>query len=617
MKISFKNILNKLEKGVKLLLRPITECFAFFGTMWSLITTTTFGYMFAYINSWPSVKDALKFLCVAVVVDYACTLVVASAPKGRIRALVKTFFLGLALALVAIYTFLWFNFEMKISPHVLTLVTETNSTETSEFFSSYMTTKQSIIAYCIIGGTVLLTLLVQALGSRINAAFSRLKWLRLSVSAIVVFAMTIGLWNSYMFVTLPFCKNSAEMDEWETKHEPWPADLLSSCIYSYHSLRAARGDVNYAIEQSQEVYKTSYVLDNENDSLNVILVLGESYIKWHTPLYGYDLNTTPNLVAERDEGNLFVFNDVISPYNATSVAEKNTFSCNSMCEGEKWFDKPMFPTVFRHAGFNVYFWDMQRDYQKHKMYTMTVNAYVYNRDIMRMSYTDTVERRLYYDMDLVTNFRDSAHVALAKHNLIMFHLLGQHVNAGDRFPKGERYRRFDKEDVTITGDWLDDDKRQYIADYDNATYYNDAVLKSIFDLYRDKNTVVIYYSDHGDEAYDYRDQKGRFGHENPDSLHLKYQNDVPFMVWCSDTYKKRHPEVVEQLRKAVDRPFMIDNACQVLFSVAGLRTPYYIARRDPLNDAFKPVNRVVYYKYDYDSRRWPEKTLKKELKTKK
>ena len=37
------------------------------------------------------------------------------------------------------------------------------------------------------------------------------------------------------------------------------------------------------------------------------------------------------------------------------------------------------------------------------------------------------------------------------------------------------------------------------------TLYNDYVLKNIIDLFRDKNTVVLYFSDHGEEIYDYRD----------------------------------------------------------------------------------------------------------------
>ena len=117
--------------------------------------------------------------------------------------------------------------------------------------------------------------------------------------------------------------------------------------------------------------------------------------------------------------------------------------------------------------------------------------------------------------------------------------------------------------------------------------------------------MVVYFSDHGDEVYDYRDVKGRHGHHDPDSLHLKYQIEVPFMIWCSDTYKARHEQVVNDIKASLNRPFMVDNACQVLFHVAGLQSPYYRPERDLLSPSFEPTRRVVYYKYDYDERRSP------------
>ncbi|MBR1934926.1 MAG: phosphoethanolamine transferase [Muribaculaceae bacterium] len=598
-------ILKKIYDLLRVASRPVVTQFAFFVGFWALITCSTFGYLFAYLDSWPSIKCALKYLCIGTMVAYGATLLVAVSKRGAMRAAVKTLFYTVAMVLLSAYAFLWQNFEMKISPHVLTLIAETNSSETSEFFDAYLLNEHSYIAYATIAGVLVLLVLLEWRSRVINAQVLRRHWFRRVMLGVVAIMLIVAAAKSYMFVTLAACGNSADMDRWEEKHEPWPADLITATVYSYNSLRAARGDVALAVRQARAVFDTP-VSVTESDTLDVIYVLGESYIKWHTPLYGYDHNTTPRLLEEQRRGNLYVFTDVISPYNATSVAEKNTFSCNSMMDGENWFEKPMFPTVFRHAGFNVYFWDMQRSYQKHKMYTMTVNAFVYNPEIARLSYSDTVAKKIYFDATLIDNFRDSARVARGKYNLVMFHLLGQHVNAKDRFPDLAKFHRFTKDSVTITGKWLTDKSRQYIADYDNATYYNDVVMSRIFKMYRNRNAVVVYYSDHGDEAYDYRDQKGRFGHDNPDSLHLKYQNDIPFMIWCSDRYKQLHPEVVKNLEASLNRPFMIDNACQVLFHVAGIKTPYYRPERDLLSPSFKPVKRKVYYKYDYDSRRWPK-----------
>ena len=36
--------------------------------------------------------------------------------------------------------------------------------------------------------------------------------------------------------------------------------------------------------------------------INIVVVIGESYIKHHSWLYGYPLETTPHLSAEKDSG---------------------------------------------------------------------------------------------------------------------------------------------------------------------------------------------------------------------------------------------------------------------------------------------------------------------------
>ena len=63
-----------------------------------------------------------------------------------------------------------------------------------------------------------------------------------------------------------------------------------------------------------------------------------------------------------------------------------------------------------------------------------------------------------------------------------------------------------------------DEKREVIAQYDNALYYNDYIVSGIIDKFRDEETLVIYVPDHGEAVYD---EGGFAGHieENP-SRHM-------------------------------------------------------------------------------------------------
>lgn len=105
------------------------------------------------------------------------------------------------------------------------------------------------------------------------------------------------------------------------------------------------------------------------------------------------------------------------------------------------------------------------------------------------------------------------------------------------------------------------------------------MLGEIIAAFADDNSVLVYFSDHGEEVFDYRNRMGR-EYATLNRNIMKYQYDVPFMVWCSDVFKAKNPETVKAIEHAVDRPFVIDNVCNMLFGIAEIETPFY---RDSLN----------------------------------
>ena len=78
-----------------------------------------------------------------------------------------------------------------------------------------------------------------------------------------------------------------------------------------------------------------------------------------------------------------------------------------------------------------------------------------------------------------------------------------------------------------------------IASYDNATRYNDHQLARIIDFYRDSVAAVVYCPDHGDDIYDSGLVLGRRHIEATTPPLAKALYEVPFFIWCSDSYKAR------------------------------------------------------------------------------
>ncbi len=337
----------------------------------------------------------------------------------------------------------------------------------------------------------------------------------------------------------------------------------------------------------------------DSDSLNLIYLIGESCIKSHSHLYGYNLPTTPYLDEERRKGNLFVFEDVVTAFNHTSETMKNTLCCNSLRNDEKWSDYPYFPSIFKKAGYDVFLWDSQYTGNQ-AIYEFSLQSFMYNKQLCEQSYTQTSQRIFQYDGETVDDFSQRAK-ASKSHCLIMFHLIGQHIDAASRYPHEQPYEKFKASDIKWNKPYLTDAKRQKVAEYDNATLYNDAVVKRIIDLYRDKNTVILYFSDHGDEVYDYRDSQGRV---ELDPKHLKEgmhsQYDVPFMIWCSDKYMERNPDIVRDIKQSLRKPFRTDDICQVVFHLARLRTEFYRPKYDLLSPSYVKYKRTLGNGMAYD-----------------
>lgn len=191
-------------------------------------------------------------------------------------------------------------------------------------------------------------------------------------------------------------------------------------------------------------------------------------------------------------------------------------------------------------------------------------------------------------------------------NLIIIHLMGQHVDAKNRYPDIAQYNYFSKDSILRKDSYLTDTKKQEIAEYDNATRYNDEVIKKVIDFNRDKNSVIVYFSDHGEEIYDYRDHKGRdLSSSNITYDYLRSQHEIPFMIWCSDLFLSNNPTTIKMIKSSIDKPFMTDNLSHLLFHLGGIMSSYYKPKKDLLGEGYECGKRIV-HDTDYDVIRFNE-----------
>lgn len=498
----------------------------------------------------------------------ACITVNAVKRKSLVRGLLYL----IPLILVIVNVWLRLSLGTDISTNILMVIMETNGSEISGFLNSFLFTKETAITCGILILLVLYIIFTEYFYRKIKPN-NRIVYI---ISACYTITAIIGCLCSVNYYVSLFKSESLD-DAVAIEDEVCHTDIsLKKLLFSGFNLYLSSKEIPTIINVTEEILKSDDIECYEQDSLDVILVVGESYIKWHSGLYGYYLNTTPRMEEERKKGNLLVYNKVSTPSNLTSIVLKNVLSCNNFEKGEKWYEYPYFLSFFKKAGYRVDYWDNQFAWNKEKAFVFALNSLLYDRRIVKMSYNEINERCFDYDSDFVEDyFKQTVH---KKHNFVFLHLMGQHVGFSDRYPQGYNY--FSADSISRKDSWITAEMKKEIAAYDNATRYNDYVIGKIIDRYKNSNAVIIYFSDHGEEVYDYRPSMGRDMGDVMTNELRKYQYEIPFVVWYSDKFKRNYPDKISALKKNVNKAFDISNVYNTLFSLGCIKTSRYDLKED-------------------------------------
>ena len=511
--MNMKLILMWLKRVRDILISPIVcNCAFFMNVLLLFIIPTLLNAFFInrdeYISFSPAyplgilIKYGASFpyiLFVPFVVSYILSLIACLCRKRIVLIGWKTVVYMVTFFLFAINIFLLLNFKTMLSPSIVLLLNETDTTESVDFIQSYIWDIHSIYAYSIIVLIVVLLIVMEQFDKKIKSVCQRIytKY----VIMIVLFYMFWRFVSPCMqFMNLFKCDDLDSVEFWYLDYRP-DCNTLTNVIYSFYTFDVSKKEL------SQSKYHTLHLkrgTKSPSESF-IILIIGESFNKYHSELYGYGRQTNPRMVQEQEKGNLFVFSDVVTPYNMTSHVMKNLFSVNSMMDKENWGHFPIFPAIFRDAGFNVYFWDNQKTSGKADVSDFSIFSYLYDPDVVKMSYTDCNNTPYEFDMDLLIDFFNKYN-RIKKRSFAIFHLRGQHDMAENRYPHTADNIYFSSD--SIKGDYTDKQKLQ-IAFYDNATKYNDNVIYYLINKVRDRECAVVYLSDHGEEVHDYRNHYGR------------------------------------------------------------------------------------------------------------
>lgn len=453
--------------------------------------------------------------------------------------------------------FLIINFQNIICQEVVDIISETNSIETQNFINTYIKIHSVLLwISCIIAANVIL--------------YKLAKWIHFSKRG----SICISLLSFFGFLL-------------------WGIMIYSFLLYrngmnipQYHSVTRLSYSCLVLNERIQEIRSLSkiaqdYIANSSETPPDIIVIIGESSSIYHSQLYGYEKATSPLLLKRAKNKELAVYDDVVTTDDHTHSAMMSIFSLSSLKDNFK--EKPLFPMCFKKAGYNVSMFDNQ-------YFVGNGISFLSDQRLSELMFDKRNTIRYQYDGEMVQEAP-----SLDSPFIQIFHLWGQHYTYSERYPK--EFKSF------IASDYDDkkysSSQREIIAHYDNAALYCDYVINEIIKKYDDKDCCIIFFSDHGEEVYDYRDF---MGHGN--SAHareIKYQIRVPLLIWLSDKYKKNRPEISKAVFENIHQPFTTDNISHLILDLSGISCNDFQPSRSVINKEYMVKHRIVLHTMDFDS----------------
>ncbi len=411
-----------------------------------------------------------------------------------------------------------------LSDDIIAAILATNANESSEFISSYADTK---VIFSWIGMAAALVL-VGAIKKK-----ARIEKIRkaLCIAATVVFTasacLTFHNWAVMKETAIGFATTTVELSKMSR-------------------IKVKRSHPKLTVK-------------HEGQPPLIIWIIGEALTNHHCSLYGYNKNTNPLLQKKVDNGEVLLFKNVKSASTCTQESFQLMMSTYEKAQGNKakWNECIMVPDVARAASYQTAWLSNQ---SKKGMWDNVVGQYSELCDtniFIGNKYAGM--RRTNYDEELLPVLK-----SMLKHptnrELYIVHLMGCHQKFECRYPKG--FARFSEKDYPERPI----SQRSNVAAYDNAVVYNDYVVNAMFDMVKQRDAIVIYTPDHGLDIYESRpDFAGHVKTNNP--IGLKAAHDIPFLVFISEPFRSRHPDITARLQRNTNMQFDTEDMIYMLMDL--------------------------------------------------
>lgn len=407
----------------------------------------------------------------------------------------------------------WLVFGQDFSQSVIFIIFESNTAESLEFVSSYLTL-WNVLAI------LLFTAVPVWMWRQIRAP-------ELSVGYRFGLGTALALLVAWPFIgTLLVKQKGLENSQYHQVIRMEPAAPWN-LVFGYMKYQDQLAAMESILDQNRQLPPLQQLSEKDAQAeKTLVLVLGESTNRQRMSLYGYDRETTPRLDAMKEE--LVVFDNVVTarPYTIEALQQALSFADSN--NTEVFFAKPTLLNMMQQAGYEIT-WITNQQTQTRRNTMLTTLSQMADHQVYLNN--NRAQNASQYDEDVIAPFRDAL-AGSARKKVIIVHLLGTHRKYDYRYPESFQHFR-GREGVPA---WVEASHLEEYNQYDDAVRYNDFVVSSLIDAMRSVSgqALLMYFSDHGEEVYDYPQPFcGRNEYEPSPAMYT-----VPFIAWANREYSQ-------------------------------------------------------------------------------
>lgn len=491
----------------------------------------------------------------------------------KITAVIGLFLLPFALISLG-YLYIY---HQEFSQSVLFIIFESNMAESTEYLASYFS-----------WGILVFLLIYTAIGFMI---WQRLRPVMLPKQAMRILFLIIGLIVVTPFVRSIFFKGNTWPETIGRIAQNMEPAAPWQMIVGYFEYREQLRNMQLLLSRASNNPPLANLREVGDQASTLVLVIGESTNRQRMSLYGYPRITTPRLDKMKEE--LYAFTNVIGPRPYTIETLQQVLTFADQKSPSRYNTTPTIMNLMKQAGYKT-FWITNQQ---------TITA----RNTMLTAFSKQTDQQFYLNNNRSQNAKQYDDVVFSPFKqvladptpkkFIVVHLLGTHMKYQYRF--SEDFARFIGRDHVP--DWVSNGQElEEYNSYDNAVLFNDYVVSTLIDLTRqqsqNKNSLLLYLSDHGEEVFD---AKPHFKGRN-EAAPTMAMYTVPFVMWVSPQWRSHHHEVT---LASLDRPFITSSLIHTWAELAGLNFDEWDPSKSIINPSYNSKPRLIGDPYNKKSLR--------------